>query len=572
MTDEIAEALGVAVERIDYALLQARMYGGQHPLTVAAAGRVEEALAMPLAELGTVRFESGPDGLHVKDVHVSVEDDEKDGLGRQLHREGIAELTLQEGLTGTELARLLDILRLNLSLPQYEEETLEHLLWQAQFDCIDFRAVKALMEAEAISGDHQNFLQQTHKDMMEDIIARREEALRLMAATIQDDVVHRAMAENELQGLVEEEIEVDDTPWAKLLLDPEHPDYAELVGLRDEVAGERNADMMARVFLILCRTAIARRGELKPDEALKLADVVLEGLYETGVPFALMEASDGVEDLLDEHRGRTGPVFQRVKQLGAKAFEPMRVAKTLLALSPDTAYEDHEARELVRRLPDAAFLAVVERANAVDAEDAKWLQEMLARAAVHRVQDWLDDPRVQPERLVPTIGLMSYADAPEAKARRRQLLRHPAAPVRQAVLRWYARDLPPEDLEHVLHTLRDRSASVRRAAIEALAARKVKGTTRWLKEQVAGPGFKRYPADQKKDLCIALGEVAGDFGVDTLARLLEDGEGDEVVAAAAGLGAAGTSKAVAALKKGASSWAPSRRSACSQALQRLGAR
>ena len=572
MTDEIAEALGVAVERIDHALLQARMYGGQHPLTLAAAGRVLEALAEPLAELGTVRFESGPEGLHVKEHHVSVEDDDNDGLGRQLHREGIAELTLQEGFDAEELAQLLDILRLNLSLPQYEEETLEHLLWQAQFDFIDFRAVKALMEAEAISGDHQNFLQETHKEMMEDIIARREEALRLMAATIQDDVVHRAMAEHELQGLVEEEIEIDDTPWSKLLLDPEHPDYAELLSLRDEVAGERNADMMARVFLILCRTAVARRGELKPDEALRLADMVLEGLYDSGVPFALMEASDGVEDLLDEHRGQSGPVFQHLKQLGRKAFEPMRVAKTLLALSPDTNYEDHEARELVRRLPDNAFLAVVERANAVDAEDAKWLQEMLARAAVHRVQAWLDDPRVQPERLVPTIGLMSYADAPEAKARRRELLKHPAAPVRQAVLRWYAQDLPADELELVLATLKDRSASVRREAIAALAARKVKGTTRWLKDQITGAGFKRYAADQKKDLCTALGAVAGDFAVDTLGRLLEDGDGDEVTAAAAGLGAAGTQKAVAALKKGASSWAPAKRSACSQALQRMGAR
>ncbi len=572
MTEEQQEALVVVVERIEHALVQARMYGGRHPLTEAAGGQVLDALAPTLSELGSVRFESAPDGLWVKGELLGQEDDDSEGLGRHLHREGIAELTVTDGLTADELGRLLDILRLNLALPQYEEETLEHLLWQAEFECVDFRAVKSLMEAEAISGDHQNFLQETHKGMMEDIIERRKEALRRMAASVQDDVIHRAMSENQLQGLAEEEIEIDDTPWAKLLLDPDHPDYRDLVALRDEVAGERNADMMARVFLILCRAAVARRGELKPAEALALAKQVLDGLYDSGVPFALAQAADGVRALLEEHRGQGGPVMQEIAQLGEAAFQPMKVARTLLALSPDTRYRPEEATDLVARLPDAAFLAVVERANAVDAEDAGWLQQMLAVAATERVESWLDDPRVQPERLVPTIGLMSFSNAPGAKARRRELLRHPTAPVRQAVLRWYARDLPATDLEHVLHALRDRSAGVRREAIAALKAQRVKGTSRWLRDQVSGPGFKKQSAEIKLDLCVALGEVAGDFGVDVLRALVDDGEGDEVAAAASGLAAAGTPKAVAALKKGASSWAPARRSACSHALQRMRAR
>ncbi len=129
----------------------ARLYGQEHPKTMHAAERMGSEVARLLKETGELEFTVQRDALLWMDHEVYADDDSRDGIARTLHREGIVRFAFLPDLHRPEIMLFAELLGINLGLPQWEEETLTSLLWQAQLKAVAYEAVEYLSDAQEMS-------------------------------------------------------------------------------------------------------------------------------------------------------------------------------------------------------------------------------------------------------------------------------------------------------------------------------------------------------------------------------------------------------------------------------------
>lgn len=586
-----AESLAESLKTLHIAMGHARLYGASHRETWRAMEQSLGTLGPVLQRYGSLDLDSSQEGLLWSGQMVHPETDEFVGLGRLLHREGIATLSLAHGLELEELAKLLDVLRINFELPEYEEETLESLLWQSGFTKIGFQAVSALMEAEALSGaaaqatgDFDDAVQQLVGLRLSDV---RNEGDKRNFGRVSEDAVQRAVAGSDLAGLGPTEdhrVSEEEQRWRVQFAEEGTEDAHLIADMRERVEAEEPHDLLARLVAILVRAALSNRAELPPDEAIGLARQAVEEVYRRGNAVGLVRILDEGTALMAEDIVRSSPFAGRVREFFANAISERKIARVLLSLDLAKAGEEDELRRLVERLPDAVLQSVLESA-ARDPDEArgKRLRETLGSVVGDRIDAWLTDAMTQPpERVVPTIALARSLGRERAAGSRYKLLKHPSRLVREEVLRWYQDSLPAAELQYVLPLLVDKDRAVRRVLADALVAHKPYDAVKYLRRAVGGGSFTSLDPAIKTDLCITLGLVAGDGGVEVLAKRLDSpgvkmmGTPPEVLtdveAAARGLAAAGSVQAKQELKRGTSGLFGPKKKICNDALQRLEAR
>jgi hypothetical protein len=580
---EQREQLTDAVERLRRALDRARLYGVAHREAKAAIEHAWQPLQVVLAAGRALTLQAGPDGLAWQGALLAPEDEDKEGLGRLLHREGIAELTLHPDMRQDELIRMLDVVRVNLALPEHEEETLESLLWQARLEGIRFRAVAALMEAEAISGDAMRYVQARGPSRTSPLIAALDGAARRTPAPgpVADDDLVRAVAEAGDVAMIAGEDgawEVEADALEVQLLDQADPDAQDAARLRAELAMEQPGDQLRRACLLLFRAAAAGQPDLGPPQAQALAREAIDEVLRQHDAFALSQL---VRTLREELAG--GPASDLALVLGevlARATQPVLVARLLAAAGP--AADPAATEELVALLDDNAIRALVEWSFQSEVEGeagrGRWLATALGEVAARRARRWLWEEGTEPELLVPAALLLRGRDGEEERALRPTLLQHPAGRVVELTLEWYAATgVPPAELSAVLALLEDRRPRIRAAARATLVRWPPPDIAAWFQARLSQVSLAQRPAELQRDLCVACGQIMGPKALRPLQALLDKrvgmfaskGEGELLEAAAFGLAAIGGPEARALLDEGAKSWVGARSSACKAALARL---
>jgi hypothetical protein len=585
---ESVERLTESVKTLHVAVGHARLYGAEHRETIRA---MEDALTGmgPLLEAwGAVELDSSQEGLSWRGEMVHPETEDLLGLGRLLHREGIATISLARGVDVAELGRLLEVLRINFELPEFEEETLESLLWQAGFQRVGFQAVTALMEAEALSGR----IAAPSPDMDIEGISQRISELMVSSlrggdrrnlGQISEEVVARAVAGSDLAGLgpVEEsrQLQQEERAWRVQFAEEGTEDADLIAKMRAAVEDEESADLLARLVGVLMRAVLASRSELEPKQALVLARHAVEEIYRRGDPVGLVRILDEGTSLMEEPSVKASPRAGLVREFFANAVTSRRIARVLLSLDATRAGDD-DLKRLVERLPDAVLQSVLEAASRdKDSRRHQRLRETLGVVVGGRVDAWLLDSMSQPpERVVPTIGLARSLGRRGASGCRSQLLTHPSRLVREEILRWYVDDLPDDDLRLVVPLVLDPHPAVRRATADVLVAHRPYEAVKWLRRLVDAPGFSNRPPDIKRDACVVFGLVGGDGAVESLTRLLSQKTKmmgtDPVVladleAASRGLAAVGSVAAKQALKRAGGGLFGPRKKLCAEAMRRL---
>ena len=583
------ERLTESLKSLHVAVGHARLYGAEHRETLRAMQESLAGIGPLLDAWGAVELDSSQDGLTWRGQMVHPETEDLLGLGRLLHREGIATLSLARGIDAQELGRLLEVLRINFELPEFEEETLESLLWQTGFERVGFQAVTALMEAEALSGriaapapdmDLEGISQRISDLMVSDL---RGGGARRNLGQISEEVVSRAVAQSDLAGLgpVEEarQLQSEEKAWRTRFTEEGTEDAEQIAKMRVRIESEESADLLARLVGILMRAVLAGRPELPPKNALTLARHAVEEIYRRGDPVGLVRILDEGTTLLEEPTVKTSPRAGLVREFFANAVSSRRIARVLMSLDATRA-DDDDLKRLVERLPDAVLQSVLEAAaRDKDSHRSKRLRETLGKVVGDRVDAWLLNSMNQPpERVVPTIGLArSLGRSPAARCRS-QLLGHPSRLVREEILRWYVDDLPDDDLHAVVPLVLDAHPSVRRGAADVLVAHKPYEAVKWLRRLVDAKGFSNRPPEIKRDACIIFGLVAGDGAVESLTRLLNQktkmmGTDPLVVAdleaASRGLAAVGSVSAKQALKRAGGGLFGPRKKLCADAMRRL---
>lgn len=583
------ERLTESIKTLHVAVGHARLYGSEHRKTLRAMEAALGGMSPLLDAWGAVELDSSQDGLSWRGQLVHPETEELLGLGRLLHREGIATLSLARGVDVVELGRLLEVLRINFELPEFEEETLESLLWQAGFERIGFQAVTALMEAEALSGriaapapdmDLEGISQRISELTISDL---RQGDARRNLGQISEEVVARAVAGSDISGLgpVEEarQLQQEEQAWRVRFAEEGTEDADLIAKMREAVEDEDSADLLARMVGVLMRAVLAGRRELPPKVALTLARHAVEEIYRRGDPVGLVRILDEGTTLMEEPSIKDSAHAGLVREFFANAVSSRRIARVLMSLDATRA-GDEDLQRLVERLPDAVLQSVLEAAaRDKDSHRSQRLRETLGAVVGDRVDAWLLNSMQQPpERVVPTIGLArSLGPTPAARCRS-LLLGHPSRLVREEILRWYVDDLPDDDLHVVVPLVLDPHPSVRRATADVLVAHRPYEAIRWLRRLVDTPGFSDRSPEIKRDACVIFGLVGGDGAVDSLSRLLGQktkmmGTAPAILsdleAASRGLAAVGSVSAKQALKRAGGGLFGPRKKLCAEAMRRL---
>ncbi len=570
-----------AVETLSAALASARLYGHLHPETSRSAERAHRSLGEVLRIVGHVRVEATVDGLSWKQHLLVREDDEHQGLGRQLHREGISSLTFLPELTLRELLELLDVLRINFELPDHEEETLEDLLWQKRLERIHFRAVGALREAEAISGDARAVLDGSRAGRALDGLLGAT-----LAGQVGEDTLTRAVAASGLRELGRAEAEdiaaesASDSaaepgrPWEVRLQQVDARDAEAVAGMRHEVEGEGDGQLLARMAITLLRLAAADHHEVPAAEAIGLAEAVVAELFRRGTPQALMLVVEELAQLVHEHRDGARDVIAALQRTEEQLANPARVTGMLVALRDFSPPSQRATGRLVERLGDSALqelLVALDRELVDPADPSTWgLYRLLGTVAEPRLVAWLEDGlRTPVERLVPTLRLLRAAGSEAGRRHRAPLLAHPSAAVRVGVLAWYGDDLPDSEAAAVLAALLDRRAQVRAAASRVVAELAPPAALAWFRRQLASKDWSARDPAVRRRLCVTFGRACRGRAVEPLRTLLEGSDHRDAEPAAQGLVAVGSEPARLVLVKGSKAWAPARKKACLAALAAL---
>lgn len=598
LTDPDAIQLATGLDTLHVALGHARLYGASHKETAKALSKCYADLSAVLSRTGEIVLHSSPEGLQWAGQPVHPEDDSREGIGRLLFREGIASLSLAPGLAERELPRLLDVLRINLGLPRYEEDTLASLLWQAGFENIGYQALSALDEAEAASGravrggsvdDTMDLV----RNVLEVRVAPPQQARRNLRETVEEDVVRRAVDRSRLSslgpgggaGAAEDlpAIQSEQQRWKVRFAGEGTEDEFEIESMRGALERERPGDLLARVVLLLLRVAGANRAELPPAEAVELARRGIDDAFERGDTTALARLCEDLPHVARDPELLASPGFPVVLDFVGRAIPATRVARLLLTLGPDQG--DPEAvGPLVAALPDETLLMVLDgvsnlgrRGGEVDPIRAGWLSETISAAARPRFERWLESAEVQPaERLILLADAMRGTRSEQVRSARRRLLSSTSRPVREAALRWFLDELPREDAGPVLALLFDRTPSIRQGALEVVGRHRPYEATAFLRDRMGGTDFSTLDAAGRRDLCALFARVAGDTAIDVLVRLLErpatpGREREQAVdceAAALALSGSGNLAARQHLKRLAGAGQPAARAACAAAIRR----
>ncbi|MCB9508129.1 MAG: hypothetical protein H6698_02875 [Myxococcales bacterium] len=575
--DPDVEAARDAIEQLQVATGRARLYGDSHPQTRAAMQLAQQRLGRLLDEVGAVTLATSPDGLFWRGKRITEDKDDRVGIGRHVHVEGISHVTFSPGISLEEIEAFAGALRVNLSLPQHEEETLESLLWQAELRNIGFRAIAELMEAEAASGRDEDPVRGliAARRMVElqegDIVAGRKLREALDPRTRGGDVVDQW----ELDAEIDLE-RVEDDEWRERFVLEAGEDAAAILAMSDQVRTERSSQLLARTVMIVLHAAVAGRPEVPPPVAERMVADAMRQMYQIGDPVGVLDVLERGHKLAEQYREASPSATQWVREQLRRVYSPLRVARMLRLLDPSDPVERPVLDRFLGILPDTAVLALFDGiARDEDPQRLRPLARHVLGVARPRVSAWLaEGDRIPADQLVPIVNMVRIGADEVFEPFRAKLLRHTAAPVREAVLDWYRTSLPEADAKLVAAMLVDPAPPVREAALRALAAHRPPEAVRLLHRTLEGEAFAQLDPDRKTDLCTAYGRLAGPTGLTVLTQLLNSRTGllrndaalATVSAAAMGLAAMGTANALLTLEKAAKGLPGAKKSAAQIAI------
>lgn len=603
-----------------------RLYGLEHEHAREQTREMVQRMSPLLDELGGVDLDISYEAITFEG-DVVVSEPEPGGIVDELYRDGIRRITLRTGIEVDEMLELLAILGTNFSLPEYQEDTLQGLLWAANLPHIGYEAIRGIEEAIEDSADAARGENLDFEAICEQIVAAGPMGIGLAGDPI-------------LKGLMDPEREVDlptapdlppedgelaggggvsDEPQtaAPRLASDDHSvagalsrmadadpgasnwrrlasldtvDFVEgkrtaldvsadeLLVLWDEADMDTFAGLLDRTVAILVHTAVAGEAGIDVDRAAPLIEGCLDHASAEGL---IQRYTTTIEKMLALQQSRPStPEGNAAFGLLTRLLRTDRIlgfASRLDRDDPQVAKALQTVLELGGRDTQMAFLDalgdisepnhrrfLVERVVQVLGDDASVLTQQIRRLDERRL-------RVRLEALA-SMGSMSAHDQLSA------LLGHANPAVRRAVVEL----LPSDYLRHIWkrvmpmlasdHDLDVRCAVIRRAEAEELPA--LPGV---LARMTTADSFHKREL-KEKDLALSVfARMAGAQAVEILTKMLNARVGlasprqaETRRLAAMALAATGTIEARRALAKAAKAWEPGQRKAAQEALKAFG--
>jgi hypothetical protein len=556
-----------AVELMSACVTQTRLYGPSHPEAARIIDQLHHVMEAAIASIGPVELRVLNDGFWYGQQQVTLEKEDRPGLAHYLHSEGLARLRFDPGLTHNELVRLLLVMRINLSLPAYEEETLESILYQSEFKHIAFEAVHHLMNAEALSGRMDEV---DSTALLEQLLLLQADRERDLARSLGDRNVDSGARTRR------DDLQAEDSDWDAQLSRTEDEDIRMLAPERDRLDVERDGDHVARLGTLLLRSIVAGDPVLPPSLAMSMTDQVVHQLYVMGDATALLGFVEDAHALARTMDNLAPAASQDVHELVRHSLMPMRIARMLRTLRMEDARDVYTFSRFVSRFaPEVLIVFLDGLVTENTGLDTRAMQETLWSLVGERLLLLLETPETSPQTLVTILHSALTCNVRLPGALRVGLMRHRSALARTAALPFYREDLPADEVVEIATLVSDRVATVRKAALDILSRHRPRAAGPVLTALIEREDFPDANVAIKTDLCQGIARVIGPSSVEFLGNLLNIRSGllsdprdaSTMEAAARALASLRNPTAQRLLEKGASGWSGPRRTACATALQ-----
>jgi HEAT repeat protein len=421
-----------------------------------------------------------------------------ESLSWSLFKDGMRAVTIRRGADADELPRLLTIINKARFLPPDAGDDLPTLLWEHEFEFIEFRFI------DFFSGDGAGSIPQVSGQMQDGPSAADR----------------KARVAEEAPPQARSLVELDDVESTLYFLDDSEISY-----LAGEVDEEYRRDVRGSALNVLFDLF-----ELKPEATVRQEVVrTLERLFP-----ALLNARDfrsaaavlrECKQLKDKVAGLTADETERLDAFGSKLSEPAIVGQLLQSLdeASDLGVDAHAA-EVLRELRASALEPAVSWIPNLSSEPLrKMLEEVVDRLAhtypaeVQRILRLADSPALA--GMIAMCGRLGLHQAVPGLA---EAMAHQDPVVRLAIIQTLGQMGTPGALTVVDKAIEDPDRAVRLTAVRAAGARGYKGALRRVEAVVLGKSVKDMDLTEKMAFFEAYSAIAGPQALKPLSSILLD--------------------------------------------------
>ena len=491
---QVAELLAVMVK----ALRAFQMYLPNNPVYQRAVKNVQAACPAIWASTEEVVLKVTEMEFIWEEQVVYRQGNKSESLSWSLFKDGMRALTIRRGAEEVDLPRLLQIINQARFLPADAGDDLPTLLWEHEFEYIEFRFI------DFFTGDGAGSVPQVSGQALEGQTAADRKAQVAQEAPPQQKSL----------------VEFDDVESTLYFLDDSEISY-----LAREVDEEYLRDVRGSALNVLFDLFEVNADPAVRQEVLR----ILERLFPNLLNARDFRSSAGVLrecKLLKERAPELNAEYaQRLDAFGAKLSEPTIVGQLLQSLDEASNLGvDEHAAEVLRELRASALEPCVSwLPNLTSTPLRKMLEDLVDRLAhtypteVQRILGIQDSSALS--GMIALCGRLGLHQAVPGLA---EAMDHPDPAIRLAIVQTLGQLGTPGALTVVDKAIEDTDRGVRLAAVRSAGARGYKGALRRVESVVLGKSVKDMDLTEKMAFFEAYSAIAGASALKPLSSILLD--------------------------------------------------
>lgn len=544
-----AQAVADLLQSVVKAQRAFAMYLPNNPVYHRAADNVKAAFQPVWGVLDELALVVSETAFVWEEQTVYEQASKSESLAWVLYKDGMRALTFRRGVEDGEMVRFLEIVNRVRRLPADASDDLLTLLWEQEFDCIQYRFIESFGDEAVPEASEQ----------------RTGGAAPATAAETREAVREEAPPK---PGIVDLE-DFDSTLYFL--------DEAEIAFVTDALRQEYERDVRSSALLGLFDVFEREADREVRDEVLGIVETLLPNLIAQGEFRTVAALLRELRTLAQRTAGLAPAHAERLQVFERRLSEPEIVRQLLSALDEAANLpSDDDLTEVLRELQPQALGPMLAALPTLQNPRVRKLVEQgadrLAAAGTQEVLRLLRDPAT--EALAEIVGMCGRLKLQGAVPGLGDTLGHADAAVRLASVQALAEIASPGALQLMERAIDDADRGVRLAAVRALGLRGYKNALRRIEPVVLGKSDRVLDLTEKMAFFEAFGAIAGPPGIPPLqSMLLSKGlfgykaNPETRACAAVALGRIRTPDARAALQKAADDKELVVRNAVSRALR-----
>jgi len=493
LPSQVAELLQTMVK----ALRAFQMYLPNNPVHQRAAQNVKAAFGPIWSAVDDLTLAVGETELRWEEEVVYSQLNKADCLAWMLFKDGMRVLTIRKGADQDEVIRFLELLNHARFLPAEAGDDLMTLLWEQDFQLIQYHFIDLLGEAEPLEGSPAS-----------------------VGGTLEP------VAAETRRGQVAEEA----PPRPKGIVDLEEFDStlyfleeAEINYVVEQVQEEYRRDVRQASLNALFDLLELHTDDRIRIEILGVLDMLFPNLLNKGefrtVAAVMRETrliTSRAQNLTEEQR-------RRLQDFEAQLSQPGIVVQLVQSLDEAAALaSDEDVTEVLRELRPTALGALIDSLPRLNNASVRSLLEATVdRLATNHPAEVMRLLRNPPGQSLPAlVALSGRLGVQQAVPGLGELLANPDPAVRLATVQALEKIGTPGALTHIDRAIEDDDRNVRLLAVRAVAGRGYKGALRRIEAVVMGKAVKELDLTEKMAFFEAYGAIAGPPALKTLSEML----------------------------------------------------